>query len=158
MVELIRLPKLGANVSEGVVGQWHVREGDAVAKGDALVEIITSKAAFDVEAPENAAMLQILVPEKSVVPVGYILALTGSPGETAPAASAENEELLAAFRQAAFGAGPAAFGRTLIRATPGARRLAKAEEVDLGDVPSASEIGVICETDVRRFLRFRLRK
>ena len=135
-----------------------MREDASVASGDALVEIITSKAAFDVEAPTDGVVLRITAPEKSVVPVGYVLAVIGSPGEAVPQIDAENERLLEEFRNAALAqaeTGRVQAGRARMRATPGARRLAKAEQVDLGDVPSSRDNGVICEDDVRRFLRYR---
>jgi len=159
MATLVRLPRLGANVSEGTVGEWYARLGDAVTRGDALAAIITSKAAFDVEASEEGVVLAILAPEKSVVPVGYVLGITGSPGEVAPDISAENNRIMEEFRRAVLAGKPGngETHRVAVRATPRARHLATSEDVDLGDVPPSSENGVICEEDVRRFLKVRLR-
>jgi len=155
MAELVRLPKLGANVGEGMVGTWHVAVGDKVSVGDALVEVITSKAVFDVESPAPGNVLSICAPEKSHLPVGYILCVIGQNGETTPDVKAENEATLAAFKQAETAGGKSPAEGRKIRATPGARRLAKAENVDLGDVPPAAGNSVVCEEDVRTFLKYR---
>ena len=153
MAEAVRLPKLGANVTEGTVGLWHAAEGDAVRAGDALAEIITSKATFDIEAPADGLLLKICAPERSNIPVGYVLGIVGASGEALPDVAAENDALMARFRQAALAAGAEDEpSRATVRATPGARRLAKAEGVDLGDVPPADGKSVVREEDVRRFL------
>ncbi len=102
MAVCIRLPRLGANVVEGTVGAWRRRVGDNVRAGEPLVEIITSKATFDVESPADGVLRKVLAPEKSNVPVGYILAIVGESGEELPDVSAENKRLLAEFRAQAL--------------------------------------------------------
>lgn len=156
MVELVRLPKLGANVGEGMVGAWRVGAGDAVAAGEALVEVITSKAVFDVESPVAGRVLGVCAPEKSHVPVGYVLCVIGGDGEAMPEVRGENDAALAAFKCAAAGEGSAG-GNVKVRATPGARRLARAEGVDVGDVPPGAGGTVVREEDVREFMRYRRR-
>jgi len=93
------------------------------------------------------------------VPVGYVLCAVGGDGEAAPDVSDENERLLGAFRRGEVGgrAGGEGGGRK-IRATPGARRLGKAEGVDLGDVPPGEGGSVVREMDVREFLKYRRRE
>jgi len=151
MAALLRLPKLAANVVEGSVGLWRKNEGDPVAAGEPVVEIITSKATFDLESPVDGVLLQRYAPEKSAVPVGFILASIGQPRETAPDVTAENARILADFRAqaAAQTAAPAA---AAVRATPGARRLAREAGVDLAAVPRAAGQDVLREEDVRAHL------
>ena len=151
MATRVRFPKVGANVIEGAVGVWHKAEGDAVSVGDPLVEIVTSKATFDVESPIEGVLRSILAPAKSVLPVGYILCVVGSIGEDLPDAAVENERLLAEFRASARTAAAAASGaKRKVRATPGARRLAGELGVDLASVVPSGGGGVIREADVRR--------
>jgi len=97
-MEFIRFPKIGANVEEGMVGTWHKAEGDVLKPSDPLVELITDKATFDLEAECAGVLRRILAPEKSTVPVAYILALVGEPGEDIPDVSAENARVMAAYR------------------------------------------------------------
>jgi pyruvate dehydrogenase E2 component (dihydrolipoamide acetyltransferase) len=140
------------------VERWYVKEGDRVEAGAPLVAIVTSKAAFDVDAEATGAVAAILAPAGSAVPTGFVLGILvgdgGDPAEALKAARAENERLVRAFRaEAGAGAGRGAGAR--LKATPAARRLARRESVDLGDVPPGAEHGVIREEDVARFLQFR---
>ena len=44
MTTKVSMPQLGESVVEGTVGKWLVSEGDAVAKDQPIVEILTDKA------------------------------------------------------------------------------------------------------------------
>ena len=152
MAALVCFPKVGANVTEGAVGVWHKQEGDRVSEGDPLVEIITSKATFDVEAPAAGLLRRILAPEKSILPVGFVLGIVAGADEPLPDVDEENRRLLAEFKaQAAKGdATGTATPVKKVRATPGARRLAKELGVDLTALQPSGGSGVIREDDVRR--------
>jgi pyruvate dehydrogenase E2 component (dihydrolipoamide acetyltransferase) len=150
MSVLVQLPQLAANVDEATVGLWKRAEGDALAAGEALVEIITSKATFDLESPADGILLKCIAPTNSIVPVGYVLAVVGDPGEEVPDVAAGNDTLMAGFRGRATAAerNPA----PKVRATPGARRLAKEAGIDLGEVFSNAGGHPVREEDVRKFL------
>jgi len=151
MATRVRFPKVGANVAEGAVGVWHKDEGESVSEGDPLVEIVTSKATFDVESPAEGVLRKILAPPKSVLPVGYILCVIGTADEILPDVAAENERLLAEFRASARGgAGEVPGAKRTLRATPGARRLARQLGIDLAAAVPSEGSGVIREADVRR--------
>ena len=151
MATRVRFPKVGANVTEGAVGVWHKREGEAVSEGEPLVEIVTSKAPFDVESPASGLLRKILAPSKSVLPVGCILCVIGTAEEALPDVAAENERLLAEFRAAARGvSGDAPAAKHRVRATPGARRLAGELGINLAAAAPSGGGGIIREADVRR--------
>ena len=159
MPECVRFPKLGTNITEGAVGAWRRREGDSVRKGEILVEIITSKATFEVESPAEGILSRILAPEKSNVPVGYVLAIVGGAGESEPEAEAENARLMAAFREEmAHKAAAGHAAASSVRATPGARRLAKEAGLRLEEVALAPDSNVLREEDVRKYLETRQRR
>jgi len=152
MAHFITFPKLGANVIEGAVGVWRKREGDCVRAGEPLVEMITSKATFEIESPVDGVLCRILAPAKSNVPVGYILGIVGAQDEELPDPTAENEQLVAALRAGALEGDPSSYSPMpeKIRATPGARRLAKELGVELAEIRLTSAQEVITESDVRR--------
>jgi len=159
----VRMPKVGANIEEGMVATWHKGEGDPVRRGEPLVEIVTDKATFDVEAEEDGRLFRILAPEKSTVPVQYVMAVVGEEADALVGeAEAENRRILDAYRARAGAALPAA-GATVpsaahsqtkrrLRATPAARRLARQAQVSLEAVLPHAEGKVISEADVRRYL------
>lgn len=157
MAHRIRFPKVAPGVEEAMVGVWRKNEGEAVAKGEALVELITDKATFDLEADASGVLLKVAAPEKSAVPVGYVLAVVGEAGETPPAVDDENREIMerhaakSAPAQWAAPSGGAAKGGG-VKATPSARRLARQEGVELGDVAAHCGKTVVRDEDVRAYL------
>ena len=157
MASLVRLPQLGENVTEGVAGCWRKKEGEPVAAGEPLVEIITSKATFDVEAPASGILRRALAPEKSHVPTGYILAIIAALDEPLPDVAAENERIMAAFRaQALAEPSGSAAPRTTVKATPGARRLAREANADLARIPLPPGRDILREEDVRAYINGRV--
>src|SRR5439155_865403 len=72
---------LSDTMSEGTVAKWIKQPGDAVAKGDILVEIETDKATMELEAFRAGTMGQILVPEGETVEIGVTIATLVLPGE-----------------------------------------------------------------------------
>ena len=46
----IRVPPLGESLVDAVVGQWLKSEGDAVSRGETLLELETDKVNLDVTA------------------------------------------------------------------------------------------------------------
>ena len=80
------MPKLSDTMEEGTVLKWLKADGDAVAKGEPLVEIETDKATMTVEAPE-AGTLRIIAAEGDTLDVGAPIATIGD-GAAAPAGDA----------------------------------------------------------------------
>lgn len=70
------MPKLSDTMEEGTVLRWLKADGDAVAKGEPLVEIETDKATMTVEAPESGA-LRIIAAEGDTLDVGAPIAEIG---------------------------------------------------------------------------------
>jgi len=57
-VEVI-MPALGMAQETGKVVRWHKAEGDAVTKGEPLLEIETDKVTVDIEAPADGTLAGI---------------------------------------------------------------------------------------------------
>ncbi len=53
MAIVIRMPEVLAGVTEAVLSQWMISEGQEVAMGDVLAEIETEKANVDYQAEEE---------------------------------------------------------------------------------------------------------
>lgn len=47
--------------------KWNVREGETVAEGDEILELLTDKATFTVPAPCSGVVRRIVVPEGTEV-------------------------------------------------------------------------------------------
>src|SRR3970282_2202450 len=89
MAETISMPKLGFDMSEGVLVHWVKQEGENINKGDVLAEIETDKATVEVESYASGVVLQHIVEQGTVVPVNAPIAVVGQAGEKvdAPAAA-----------------------------------------------------------------------
>ena len=150
----IILPQWGMGMNEGQVVKWLKSAGDAVAKGDALVEIESTKVNAEVEATADGTLGRIAVNEGETVPVGTVLGYILLEGET----ESDLPEVAPKSDAADTGAAPADSGVRSRRrgaggkvvATPRARRLAKQLEVDIESIASGTGPGGrITEDDVR---------
>jgi len=157
VITRVKIPVIDANIDEVTVIKWLCREGDTVRKKQPLAEMTTEKAAFEFESPRAGVLRQILAPEKSVIPVGFVFALIGDAGDELPDVSEHNRSVLEEHRQ---GGGtvvarkpqPAGSGdSTAVRATPAARRLAREMGIDLAAVHAKFPDGIIDGATVKRF-------
>jgi len=82
----VTMPRLSDTMSEGAVGRWLKKPGDAVENGDIIAEIETDKATMELQAFESGTLQKILVPEGQTVPIGEVIAIIGD--GTAPAEEA----------------------------------------------------------------------
>ena len=76
----IEMPEMGESVTEGIVLEWHVAEGDLVKEGDTVVEISTDKVDAEVQAPADGVITKLIAQVDEEVPVGAPLAEM-EPGE-----------------------------------------------------------------------------
>jgi 2-oxoglutarate dehydrogenase E2 component (dihydrolipoamide succinyltransferase) len=77
----VRVPPAGESISSANVARWHFKDGETVAKGDALVTLETDKVSTELEA-EASGRLKILVAEGNEVQIGTVIATltTSTPG------------------------------------------------------------------------------
>ena len=71
----LRMPMLGEVMEEGTVVSWKKAEGQAVAKGEVILDVETDKAVMGVESPATGVLRTILIAEGKTVPVNTPLAL-----------------------------------------------------------------------------------
>jgi len=162
----IKMPQLGESVHEGTIGKWLKRPGDAVAKYEPLVEVITDKVNVEMPSPFAGVLREVLVAEGSTVVVGTPIAVieeqprAASPAGPAPAAVAPSP---AAPARTADGGGPQA-PAVLRPAPPGARltplvrRLVEEHQIgadELAAIAGSGEGGRITKEDVLRYLETR---
>jgi 2-oxoglutarate dehydrogenase E2 component (dihydrolipoamide succinyltransferase) len=71
----VLVPNLPESVIDATLVNWHKAPGDAVNKGDNLIDLETDKVILEVPAPESGILKTILKPDGSVVTSGDVLAL-----------------------------------------------------------------------------------
>ncbi len=158
----ILMPSIGASMSEGSIARWAKQEGDAVKKGEILLDIETDKALVEVESQHDGVLGKILVADGSHgVKVGTVIALLAVNGEVAGALAGA---LLAP--QAPTAPVPicvpaalpamvhaAAGGKERIFASPLARRIAASMHMDLTKISGSGPNGRILKADVESAAR-----
>ncbi len=156
---LVEMPKANENLTEATLDRWLVQAGTLVTEAQSLCDIITDKAKFEMPSPAAGTVLKLCAPERSVLPVGYVMCVIGLPGEVVPKdIDARNDALIAAHKGMVtnVGSAPTAVidpgAANAVRATPAARRVAKELGVDLAAVAHALKLsGPVNEKDVRAF-------
>jgi pyruvate/2-oxoglutarate dehydrogenase complex dihydrolipoamide acyltransferase (E2) component len=155
----LKMPQLGESVHEGTIGRWLKQEGDAVAKYDPVLEVITDKVDTEITAVEGGTLLKILVPEGETVKVGTPLALIGAAGEapaaSAPTVAAEAAPPVAPPVAAVAATAPSGEPSTAIRVSPVAARVAAEHGIDPGEVPASGRSGQVTRGDVEQFVAAR---
>lgn len=84
MLSEIIIPNMGANIEDGKIVEWYVKEGEPVTLGTPLFTLETTKGTFDIEAETDGIVLKILHSDgqyPSLTVVGYI----GDAGDALPA-------------------------------------------------------------------------
>ena len=71
----IKVPELGDNVAEATFVAWLRHEGQAVAAGEPVAEIMTDKVNVEVESPAAGILAEVGAKPDDVVAVGAVLAV-----------------------------------------------------------------------------------
>jgi 2-oxoglutarate dehydrogenase E2 component (dihydrolipoamide succinyltransferase) len=154
----VKVPELAESISEGTVAQWLKKEGDAVVKGEDLVELETDKVNIEISAERDGILKNIKVEPGDTVSVGDVIASivegnasaeTDSKTEEKPAAeeSAQKQEQ-SSEKAVAEDEESKASDRPI--ASPAARKLAREKGIDLSEVSSRDPLGRVRTEDVKR--------
>jgi pyruvate dehydrogenase E2 component (dihydrolipoamide acetyltransferase) len=147
------MPALEMAQETGKLISWLKKEGDAVAKGEPLLEIETDKAVMEIESPGDGVLAGVKAEAGAEVPVGQTIAWIVRAGEVPPADEAQRTS---GRKTAATGSpttavsAPAAPSQPAadIRISPKARRLAAERGVDLGQLRGSGPGGEILAADI----------
>jgi pyruvate dehydrogenase E2 component (dihydrolipoamide acetyltransferase) len=169
MVHNIIMPDLGQTVAEGKILRWLKKPGDAVARGEALLEVETDKVTMEVESYRSGYLRAVLVEEgemaSAMSPIAVFTdqpdevleevhqsgSLVGRPqGEGSSGSPKEVNIATEPAREAVRSDN----GRIL--ATPAAKLRARELGVDLGSLVASRLDGLITRRDVNGKLTARV--
>ncbi len=154
MSEVI-MPRLSDSMEEGTIVRWLKASGDAVARGEPLVEIETDKATMSYEA-EASGVLEILAREGETLSIGEVIALIGERALSTSGASTNDAS--SAVRTPAPNparavnstvTAPLARDGSRLNVSPVALRLAREQGVDLTALRGSGPGGRIVRADVQ---------
>ncbi|MEL7610478.1 MAG: dihydrolipoamide acetyltransferase family protein [Bacillota bacterium] len=148
------MPKFGLSMEEGTIGEWLVREGDAVKKGDRLASVNSEKLTNDALSPEDGILVKILAAQGETLACGERIAILSQPGEqwTGDAAKPKGEIKSAAPAAASAPAAvPAAGAPQASKITPRARKIAGEKGLSYDHIEGTGINGMITVEDLLRF-------
>jgi pyruvate dehydrogenase E2 component (dihydrolipoamide acetyltransferase) len=157
MAKEFKLPNLGEGVVAGEVVGVIVKAGDAVTKGQTMLEVQTDKAVADVAAPDDGSIVSVAVKVGDKVKPGQVVVTYEASSSGAPAPSNE------APAPSAGAAAPAAANKVSAPATAAAKSaptvapnptaLVTAPPEQKGAAPAATGGLVAASPGVRKFAR-----
>lgn len=153
------MPRLSLTMKTGTVIQWFKKEGETVEKGESIVEVLSEKVTYEVEAPESGVLRKVVADEGMELPVDAMLALIAEPDEDLDAIEIGIEPSLPELPKEtiAVDSQPSkpSSAKKRILASPAAKRVAKEYNVDLEYVVGTGPEGRILERDVEQYLEER---
>jgi pyruvate dehydrogenase E2 component (dihydrolipoamide acetyltransferase) len=144
----VLMPQMGESITEGTITKWLKKVGDTVQRDEPIFEISTDKVDAEIPSPIAGTLSEIKVPEGSTVSINTVVAVIGgaagkpasAPAAAAPAAPAQPVAQTAPAASASEG--------DRLRSSPLVRKIAKDNNVDLGQVPGTGASGRITKTDI----------
>jgi 2-oxoglutarate dehydrogenase E2 component (dihydrolipoamide succinyltransferase) len=151
-VSNIVVPQLGESVVEARIARWLKKEGDRVETGEPVVELETEKIDLEVGADHGGVITSIKRQEGDDVKVGELLATVDESAAKGNDAAKPAAAAAASSPAPAPAAAPAPADGDSPRATPTARSMAKAHDVNLGAVQGSGSAGRVMKQDVQNAL------
>jgi 2-oxoglutarate dehydrogenase E2 component (dihydrolipoamide succinyltransferase) len=158
----IIMPQMGESIVEGTITKWLKKPGDKVQRDEPLFEISTDKVDAEIPAPASGVLQEIKVAEGATVQVNTVVGSIAADGEGAAAAKAVPAPAAPAKKEAppapasTPSPAPAPVSRVEeedhARSSPLVRKIARENNVDLGQVPGTGLGGRITKQDILDFM------
>lgn len=155
----IYLVKVGMTMTEGMVDEWYVADGEQVQKDEPLYRLETEKVNMDVEAEATGVVKHLVEAGTTLEPgdvVGWLYALDEPIPDTLPTPKAnpnissldQDAQVATTESLKTTGDSKKSTDETRVKASPAARRLARERNVSLAGVAGSGPGGRIVEQDV----------
>jgi pyruvate dehydrogenase E2 component (dihydrolipoamide acetyltransferase) len=159
------MPQMGESIFEGTITKWLKKAGDTVQKDEPLFEISTDKVDAEIPSPVAGILTEIKFLEGATVEINTVVAVIGATCGGASGASGAKtsapvgpakalDSSAATPGNSAPASAPSAqinSGQRL-RSSPLVRRIAKDNNLDLGQIAGTGSDGRITKEDVLRHL------
>jgi 2-oxoglutarate dehydrogenase E2 component (dihydrolipoamide succinyltransferase) len=138
MIIEVQVPQLSESVAEATLSTWHIKEGDAVARDQNLIDIETDKVVLELPAPGAGVIVKIIKGNGESVASGEVIAHIDTEAKGAAVAPAAAKPAAA----------PAPAAVTTATAMPAARKIMDEKGISAADVQGSGRGGRILKEDV----------
>ncbi|MBK8762169.1 MAG: 2-oxoglutarate dehydrogenase complex dihydrolipoyllysine-residue succinyltransferase [Sulfuritalea sp.] len=139
MIIEVKVPQLSESVAEATLSAWHVKEGDAVARDQNLIDIETDKVVLELPAPDAGVIVKIVKQNGESVASGEVIAQIDTEAKASAAAPATTKAATAPA------AAPATAAPT---AMPAARKIMAEKGISAAEVQGSGRGGRILKEDL----------
>ena len=145
----IKVPGFPESVADGSIVTWHKKPGDHVKHDEVLVDIETDKVMFEVPAPEDGILKEIIQDVGETVISGQVLAVLDTSQGGSEAAAAQE----AVSSEGPEAADQKVFHISEAKMAPAARKLISENDIDPAQIHGSGKDGRILKEDVMRYLQ-----
>lgn len=143
----LKVPEVGESVTEVFIGEWLKSEGDEVEEGEALVELESEKATFELPAPSAGVLSKILKQSGDQANVGEVIGQL-TPGEAKK--SAKKSEKPSSEKQPPKREEAKPSQKSESRVMPAAAKALKEQGLEAEEVEATGPGGRLLKEDVQR--------
>jgi 2-oxoglutarate dehydrogenase E2 component (dihydrolipoamide succinyltransferase) len=144
----IKVPPVGESITEVTLSRWIKKDGEAVAMDEAIAELESDKATFELTA-EKAGTLKTIAKEGDVLPIGAVVCTIEGAGASQPAVTPVTPAVVSAADESPRGGAAAESAKTYASGTPSpaAAKILAEKGVDAGSVSGTGVDGRITKGD-----------
>ena len=145
MLHDIIVPELAESTIEATVASWLKKDGEAVSKGDVIIELDTDKVSLEIVSPSNGTIKEVKKSVGDVVKVGEIL---GTIDDSGSALSKESEIEDVEVKNEDESSGQIKEKEKSVNITPVAKKIAEKENINLENIIGTGPNGKITKEDL----------
>ncbi|MGH9587599.1 MAG: 2-oxoglutarate dehydrogenase, E2 component, dihydrolipoamide succinyltransferase [Acidobacteriaceae bacterium] len=159
------MPQMGESIFEGTITKWLKQVGDSVERDEPLFEISTDKVDAEIPSPAAGTLCEIKIPAGQTVQINTVVAVIGGAAGTTgaatptpaavPSPAAVPTVAASAAPPKAEAPAPAAAAQVSgepIRSSPLVRKIARENNLDLGQVSGTGAGGRVTKEDVLGYM------
>lgn len=144
----VKVPVLAESVAEATLMNWHKQPGDAISRGDSLIDIETDKVTLEVAALNDGVLVEILKGDGELVESNEVIARIDTeavagekPASTKPEAEPQQQSLAVDEPQ-----------ESSPKLSPAVRNLLDEHKLEANQIPRANDSNRLTKEDVLTYL------
>ncbi|TDJ63649.1 MAG: 2-oxoglutarate dehydrogenase complex dihydrolipoyllysine-residue succinyltransferase [Proteobacteria bacterium] len=138
----IKVPALAESVPDATLLDWYKQPGDAVARGENLIDLETDKVTLEIASPEAGVVTELLHQPGDVVLPDVVLCIIDTAAKATASAAEGPAKVVAA----------AVEPLDTPRFGPSVRKLIEEHRIDPGQVPASGKDGRLTKADVLAYI------